>query len=325
MSKNEHEVLTMAASSALRAPSIFNTQPWQWRVDANSLALRADRDRMLATTDPHGWLLLLSCGISLHHARVALAAAGWAVVVDRFPDPDDEDLLAVIRLLGPQAAAEEDRALYAAISARRTDRRPFGDEPVTAPIVDRLGQAVEREGVRLHDVRVDQMPMLAVAVASAEAVETSDPAYRTELLRWVNRPQWSNDGVPQDTGVAHVARRVPVRDFVVAPNTGMPVEPGGDRGSRYLIVYGDGEAPLDWLRAGEAVSALLLTAVSAGLGVAPISDVIEVERPRQLVRRLLPRPGQPYLIVRCGHPVDATPIADTPRRDATEAVWGSQP
>jgi nitroreductase len=325
MSKREHEVLATAAAAALRAPSIFNTQPWLWRVDANALELRADRDRMLTTTDPDGRLLLLSCGASLHHARVALAAAGWAVVVDRFPDSDDDDLLARLRLMEPRTATGEDEARYKAITARRTDRRPFGDDPVPAATVRRLVQAVQREGVRLHDVRVDQMPMLAVAVASAEAAETGDAAYRNELLRWINRPQWSNDGVPPGTGVAHVARRVPVRDFVVAPNTGMPVEPGGDRGARYLIVYGDGEAPLDWLRAGEGASALMLTAVSLGLGVAPISDVIEVERPRQLVRGLLPGAGRPYLVVRCGHPVDTTPIADAPRRAAAEVVWGPQP
>jgi hypothetical protein len=116
-----------------------------------------------------------------------------------------------------------------------------------------------------------------------------------------------------------------VRDFVTAPNEGMIVEPGGDHGARYLIVYGSGDEPRDWLAAGEAVSAVLLTAVSLGLGVAPISDVIEVERPRSLIRGLLPEPGQPYLIVRCGQSMDPTPIAETPRRGATEAIRGPRP
>jgi nitroreductase len=325
MSEREHEVLTAAAQAALRAPSIFNTQPWQWRVDANSLELYAERDRQLTTTDPAGRLLLLSCGASLHHARVALAVAGWGVVVDRFPDEHRPDLLARIRLDEPVAASAGDRGLYAAITARRTDRRPFGDQLVTDEQMQALVSAAQREGARLHDVRPNQMPMLAVAVATAEATEMNDDAYRSELMRWTNRPQWSSDGVPQATGVAHAARRVPVRDFVSAPNEGMAVEPGGDHGARYIIVYGPGNEPRDWLRAGEAVSAVLLTAVSLGLGVAPISDVIEVEHPRSLVRRLLPGPGHPYLVVRCGHSVDPTPIAEAPRRDATDAVRGSRP
>jgi hypothetical protein len=325
MSEREHEVLSAAAQAALRAPSIFNTQPWQWRLDGNTLELYADRDRQLTTTDPYARFLMLSCGASLHHARVALAASGWRVVVDRFPDHHEPDLLARIRLDEPAPATAEDLAQYSAITARRTDRRPFGDEPVADDRIRSLVAAARREGARLHDVRPNQMPMLAIAVASAQATEKSDPAFRSELLRWTNRPQWSLDGVPQSTGVAHVARRVPVRDFATPPNEGMMVEPGGDHGARYLIVYGPGDEPSDWLVAGEAVSAVLLTAVNLGLSVAPISDVIEVERPRSLIRGLLPKSGQPYLIVRCGQSVDGAPIAETPRRGATEAIRGPRP
>jgi hypothetical protein len=323
MSKTEHEALTAAVETALRAPSIFNTQPWLWRVDADTLELYADPDRRLLTIDPDGRFMTLSCGLTLHHARVALAAAGWRVRVDRRPEPREADLLARIRLVEPAAPSAEDVALDQAAAVRRTDRRPFGDEPVPDDQVERLRVAARREGVRLHDVRPDQMPMLAVAVASAQAAQVSDPAYRGELMRWTNRPQWSNDGVPQATGVARVARRVPVRDFVAAPNEGLPARPGGDRGARYLIVCG--EEPLDYLRAGEAASAVLLTATSLGLAVAPISDVLEVERPRGLVRGLLPAGSEPYLVIRCGRPGDRAPIATAPRRDATDAVRGPRP
>jgi nitroreductase len=319
MSQTEHEALTAAAQTALLAPSIFNTQPWLWRIDANTLELYADRDRTVVSIDPHGRMLLLSCGASLHHARVALAAAGWRATVDRLPDPDDPDLLARIRLA---ERAEPDGVLADAVTRRRSDRRPYSDEPVSDVDVQRLVDAAERNGARLHDVRLAQMPMLAVAVAGAQAAELTDANYRNELMRWTNRPQWSDDGVPQGTGVAHVARRVPIRDFVFSPNQGITVEPGGDRGARYLVVFGDTDEPIGWLRAGEAASAVLLTAASLGLAAAPISDVIEVEHPRDLVRALLPAGGFPYLVVRCGHQTETEPITATPRRGATEAVRG---
>jgi hypothetical protein len=325
VSKREHDVLVSAAEAGLRAPSVFNTQPWQWRIDAASLDLYADPDRMLAATDPQGRLMLLSCGAALHHARVALAAAGWRAVVDRFPDPADGDFLARIRLSQRRDATDRDLALYRAIAVRRTDRRPFGDRPVAEESMRELLDAAECEGVRIHDTRPDQMPMLAVAVAAAQSREFADRRYRSELMRWTNRPSWSNDGVPQSTGVAQVARRVPVRDFVQPPNKGMPVKPGGDRTARYLIVSGAADEPIDWVRAGEGASAVLLTAVSLGLAVAPISDVIEVERSRQLVRGLLPGAGCPYLVIRCGHAEDTTPIDPAPRRDAAEAIKGSRP
>jgi hypothetical protein len=328
-SEAEHHVLNAAAEAGLRAPSIFNTQPWLWRISDGTLELQADRNRQLTVVDPDGQFLTLSCGIALHHARVALRAAGWQAGIDRLPDPGNEDLMARLRLTGPAAARPDDAALYRATLSRRTDRRPYGEESVSELHVGRLVAAAEGEGVRLHPVRPDQMPMLAIAVASAQATEVGDRAYRDEVMRWTNRPQWSNDGVPQATGVARVPRRVPVRNFVWAPDVGMPAEPGGDRGARYLVVHGSTDTPAEWLRAGEGTSAVLLTAVTLGLAAAPLSDVVEVERTRDLVAGLLGGPGtpdgprragRPYLVIRCGHSQPATPVASVPRREASEVI-----
>jgi hypothetical protein len=77
---------------------------------------------------------------------------------------------------------------------------------------------------------------------------------------------------------------------------------------------------LSWLRAGEALSAVLLTATSHGLGTAPISDVTELAVTRDELRRRLPGIGVPQLAVRMGQPSPGTPPAP-PRRDSAEAVY----
>jgi nitroreductase len=325
MSKSQHDALAAAADAALLAPSIFNTQPWRWRVDGASLELFADGDRRLGVVDPDGHLLLLSCGIALHHGRIALAAAGWGTVVETFDDPTDPDRLARIRLVEPIEPPPGSRAMADAISRRRTDRRPFSPRDVTADVIDQLVAAADREGVALYDTKLEHMPMLAIAVAMAQSREVADPEYRQELRRWTNRPMWSKDGVPPSTGVAHAPRRVPVRDFVEPPHEGIAVEPGGDLGAHYLILHGSADSDVDWLRAGQAASAVLLTAVSLGLATAPISDVIEVERPRELLRGILRGAGHPYLVIRCGYPTDTTPIDPVPRRGPGDAVDGAQP
>jgi hypothetical protein len=322
----QHGVLATAAQDALAAPSLFNTQPWQWRIRDGVLELYADRERQLRSTDPAGRMLLLSCGAALHHARISVAAAGWRPEVLRLATTFDDRLLARLSLMDRRSATSEERALHDAIPYRRTDRRPYGDEPVRIELAARLAAAAEREGKHLHRVRPDQIPMLAIAAATAGVNEMASPTYRSELLRWTNRPEWSRDGVPVETTVQPTPRRVPVRTLAVDPSQGIAVPPGGDRGAAYFVLYGPVESAAGWLRAGEALSAVLLTAVTLGLSTAPMSDVIEVDRPREMVQNLLGGAGFPYIVIRCGVGQPATDLATAPRRNPSDvihelAVW----
>ena len=314
------EILTAAARDALRAPSPLNTQPWIWYVRDGVLELYADRDRQLRVADPDGRLMLFSCGAALHHARVSLAAAGHRVAVRHLVDSFEDNLLARVELGQPRPVDAHDRALRDAIQVRRTDRRPFGDHPVPDDVLAALVGAAESEGMRLHIVRLGQMPMLAIAVAQAATAEMSEPDYRSELMQWTNRPVWSGDGVPPEVTVRRVPRRVPVRELALEPNAGQPVEPGGDRGAAYVVLYGDGESPSDWFAAGEAASNVLLTATTFGLATEPMSDAIEVAHPRELITGLLPAGGHPYLVIRCGWSEHADALAPVARRDPHEAI-----
>ncbi|WP_213456958.1 Acg family FMN-binding oxidoreductase [Rhizomonospora bruguierae] len=315
------QALGAAARAALRAPSVFNTQPWRWLVGPGPvLTLRADTNRHLVTTDPDGRLLLISCGAALHHARVALAAAGHAAEVVRLPDPTDPDLLATITVTGRRDPTPADAALAAAIPRRRTDRRAFGDEPVPADTLRRLRAAVEAQGTSLHEVRIDQMPMLSVVTAEAARAELADPAYRAELARWTNRPPGSRDGVPAASAVPQAPRRVQVRDHAVGGTPGLPVGAGFDLGATYAVLFGRADGARDWLAAGEALSALLLTAVAHGLATAPLSDPIELDWPRRLMRDLLAGVGEPYLVVRLGIPLGDEPPPPVPRRDPADVI-----
>lgn len=314
-------VLEAAARASLQAPSVFNTQPWHWHLTDDTLELSADPARRLDVTDPDGRLSLISCGTALHHARTALAAAGHAVTVDRFPDPARPDLLARIHLGAAVPPDPEAQRMAGAISRRRTDRRAFGDRPVSEAMLTRLRRFVEFEGAYLHVVPQDQVAMLAVSTELAAGTEHDDPAYRAELDRWTSRPQWRGDGVPPATAVQPVPRRVAVRDFTPegAP-AGLAPGDGTDRGAAYVIVFGTGDQPADLLSGGEAVSALLLLATAEGLATAPLSEAVEVAWPRQLLRGLLSGIGEPYLAVRLGYPASRTPLSPVPRRGPAEAI-----
>jgi hypothetical protein len=312
--------LEAAATRALRAPSVFNTQPWIWRISGPSMELWSDPARQLEDTDPDGELLLLSCGAALHHARTALAAAGWPVTVERLPDPARPRLLARLRVRRPAPADPVAAVLASAIDLRRTDRRAFGAHAVPGPVLDQLRRTVEAEGAYLHVVRPDQIAMLAIATELAGAAELDDPDYRAELERWTRRPAETADGVPPSTAVQPGLRRVPIRDFDPNGAGGLAVGDGRDRGTAYVMVFGTGRTRMDVLRGGEALSALLLQATADGLATDPLSDAVEVTWPRHLLRGLLAGIGEPFVVVRLGYAVSPSPLPPAPRRPANQVI-----
>jgi hypothetical protein len=315
-----HTILEGAARASIRAPSVFNTQPWKWCIAGDAMDLVADPDRRLPATDPDSRLLLLSCGGALHHARVALAAAGRAVTVDRLPAEDRPELLARLRLGESRPADPEAALLTAAISRRHTDRRAFSDRPVSEETLTELRRIVESQGAYLHIVPHDQVPMLGISSEQAADAESLDPAYRAELTEWTNRPAWTGDGVPSATAVEPALRRVPVRNFAPQGAEVLPVGDGHDTGAEYAILFGLEDRPIDLLRGGEALSALLLKATAAGLSTAPLTEAVEVAWPRYLLRELLSGVGEPYVVVRLGYVGPGETLPATPRRAATETI-----
>ncbi|MGH3523221.1 MAG: NAD(P)H nitroreductase, partial [Mycobacterium sp.] len=92
----EPEVIKDAVRLACRAPSLHNSQPWQWVLaDDGRLQLFLDPSRVMLS-DRSGREALIGCGAALDHLRVAMAAAGWCTQVNRFPNPNDPNHLATM-------------------------------------------------------------------------------------------------------------------------------------------------------------------------------------------------------------------------------------
>jgi hypothetical protein len=315
------DLLYEAASVACLAPSIANTQPWRWSVGDGTLDLRADRTRQLTIADPQGRLMILSCGTVLHHASIVLAALGAAATTQRLSDPDDPDLLARLTITGLHQVTAEDMRLHHALRTRRTDRRPFlGLAPLPDEVIALLCNASIPFGVTAHEFDAQQTGMLGLAVQSAAIIENHEAAYREEAATWTRRDPSARDGVPPASAVAQVARTVAVRDFAPAGTPGLAVGPGDDRYTTYLAFSTVHDTPADWLRTGEAVSAVLLTAATLGVATSVMSDVVEIAGARALLHAAIGPDGYPQLTLRAGVNESAPPIPATPRRPAAEVI-----
>ena len=291
--------LAEAASAAGYAPSILNTQPWRWRLTADTLELRLVPDRILRVSDPDGRLATLSCGVALHHARVALAAQGWQATVTRMPPGGGTDLLARLRIEG-RAPADPASALHLrTIPLRHTDRRPAADTPVDHADLAAITTAVNGQGTELHTLRPDQVLELAAAADHAQRAEAADPAWQTELAYWTGGSRQAGSGVP-DTVIPerNPQTTVPGRDFGHLGE--LAVSAGHDKAAVFVMLYGLDDEQASWLRAGEALSAGWLTATELHVSVLPHSAPIEVIATRQALRAMIASVGYPYLVLRLG-------------------------
>jgi nitroreductase len=310
------QALLEAAGAARYAPSIHNTQPWRWVVHPDRLELYAATERQLQRQDPDAHMLLLSCGTALHHARTALDAGGWQYQVDR---PAAGPLAAIHP--GRQTAADPAAARrFALIPARHTDRRTVTDQPVEGTDLDDLVRVVEQQRCGLHLLSRDQVIGLAVAMERAQVAQAADERLREETSAWVGGDRASGAGVP-DAAIPENAPLTTVaeRDFGVAGT--LAAGTGHDTAATYAVLYGPDDAPADWLRAGEALSGLWLTATERGINVLPQSSPVEVDFTRAELHRLLSGVGLPYLVLRLGTLGPARPgPARTPRLPVEQVV-----
>jgi hypothetical protein len=313
------DALARAAGTAGYAPSIHNTQPWRWHLSGDTLGLYLERSRVLAVTDPDDRLATISCGAALNHARVALAATGWNATVTRLPEPGDPDHLAQLHV---QRGPVDPLAVHRthAILMRYTDRRPVTGPTVQADDIAAITKSVEAQGTWLHVLHPEQLYDLAAAAEYARRAEMSDAPWRDELAYWTGGIRPDGTGVP-DTAIPAENPQTPIpgRDFGHYGTLRISAE--HDRPAVFAMLYGPGDQPTDWLRAGEALSAGWLTATERGVTVLPLSVTIEVPATREVMRRLVAGLGYPYLILRLGmiNPADAAP-PPTPRLPTDQII-----
>lgn len=314
----DHRTMLAAMRLASRAPSVHNTQPWHWVFDGEKLHLYTDTDRLLTAADPLGRQLVISCGAMLHHVRTAFGAHGWHTDTVRVPNLLEPGHLAEISFRpwpNPPAGLV---ARAAVIDERRTDRLPLNPPQNWEAVLPRLRMLVSPHYLELDALDDSVRPRLAAASEQAGALRRHDMMYQAEIGWWTGHSGMP-EGVPADALISDAeAVRVDVaRTFPKAPHA-MRREGTEDRAA-LVVLSSPANSPTEWLRTGEALSAVLLECASVGLATCALTHITELPTGRSLLAGLLPRPGIPQIVIRIGTaPDDAELHAPTPRRPLTD-------
>jgi nitroreductase len=321
-----NESLWRLIRAADAAPSTLNTRPWSfWIRSDDRIELRADRRRQLEHTDPRHRELHISCGAALFNLRLAIRVTGHDVVVWLIPDQDgDPDLLASVEIVVNRArpASIAEQQLYAAIGHRHTNREPFSEQRIGMNLVAALEQAARKERVTAWLLHERQTKDLMRMVAAAEQELAADGSYQAEVGQWVGDGIAARGyGVPDAAlGPRPAQDGVPVRDFghALGSSAGRRQVARFEKRARLIALATDNDGPLDWLRTGQAMQRLLLTATRYGVAASFLTQPFEVADRHPVTRRQRWRwPRSAQMVIRLGY---GPAVAGTPRTSGPEVV-----
>lgn len=311
--------VALLVRAAGRAPSIHNTQPWRFRVEADRVEVHLDTTRMLRAADLTGRQRVISCGAATFNLHLAMANLGHVAHTVLLPDPTDPNHLATVVRGRERAPTQTERRLYEALPHRRTHRHGFLRVPVTPATGRALHDAAAAEGAWTREPAAKVREEFAALIVHAATVLVADPVYRTELAEWTRTRGGASDGVPLGS---LASGRYPVnglpRPYLLPPVVS-PDRMADEIGITTALVIGTrGDTPVDWLRCGQALERLLLTATAQGLAASFASQVIEVESTRRRLTEILELPGPPHVVLWVGHPAGAVP--GTSRRSIADVL-----
>ena len=322
----DDESLYQVIRVAQMAPSVHNTQPWVFWIRADDrLELRArvsgaaepgllGPDRRLQVADPLSRELAISCGAALLNLRLAFRVMGHDVAVWLIPDAgNDSTLLASVEIVTGRTHRPfvKEQKLFAAIPLRHTNRAPFTDEVVSPTVQAAMKRAAFAEDGWLRALDRTQTANWMRAAARADGRLERKTGYVAELKRWT-RDRDTGSGIPAAAIGARGSRGdAPVRDYGLDSGPGEQFE----RRPQLLALSTDDDEPADWLRAGQALQRVLLTATVHGVSVSFLSQPLELSDHDGQKRRWpwhWPFDEVPQLVLRVGY---ATRVATlTPRR-----------
>jgi nitroreductase len=306
-----------AVEAAVLAPSMYNSQPWRFRLADEYVDVLVDAGRRLPVSDATGWACRVGCGAAVFNLRLALAVAGRAAVVRLQPDPDDPELLARLSAGPPRPALPVEGRLFRAIWRRRSNRAPFLDKPVPVGVRAELIAAARAENGWL-DLLIGPaaVEVAAEMVRVADAALRRDEAYQAELSAWTRRDKAAMDGVPVAAGgpAPQPHELLARRDFGGRELAG---QLDYERDPLLAVLGSGGDWPADQVQAGQVLQRVLLTATDLGLAASMFSQPIEVPGVREQLRQALTRPAPPQMLLRFGYAI-STPRS--PRRPVPDVL-----
>jgi nitroreductase len=300
------EQATFLLRYAILAPSSHNSQPWEFSVTGNDIAVGADELRWLEAADPEKRELYISVGCALENLCVAAEHFGFDPQVS-YHEPNDTDYVATVTLLDDaELPTPRPSELFGALTTRYTTHDPFENRPLGDDIREKLRALVVADGISLHLVDDSEMKTaISKLQAEADRLLMEDPAYRKELGHWIGLGALGNSWLMARIGQA-VVTHLDIGGREAAKNSTLI-----DSAPVVAVLATDSDCSIAQVRTGQAFERIALLATTDGVAVHPLSQTLERPELRTRLGELLDTAGVPQHLFRLGYTDEAA--EHTPR------------
>lgn len=315
--------LSFFAKYAALSPSTYNTQPWLFFVYDGILRLVIDRRHSLPVIDPEDRQLLINCSAALYTLELAANYFGYNLDISLFPDSEDIDVLAEVKLAEVSEPNDETKQLFKAITKRQMNRFAFHPGPLPADDIALLKKAASQEGGWLHICDDTQRKALIEMIVEADHIQNANKHFRREIASWMHPRRIDyGDGMPQialkyDDVMGSIMpfahRRFYMDEKTIVPDHRI------NEGSPILAVLGSVTGSNEnKVKAGRALMRVMLAAESLGIGLSTLNQPCQVPETRLRLYDELGLQGRAQIVLRLGYPKKKPDQA--PRRPYHELI-----
>ncbi|SMP08107.1 Acg family FMN-binding oxidoreductase [Shimia sagamensis] len=321
-----------ALSFALLAPNPHNRQPWIVDLSADGeFSLYADLDKLLPETDPLNRQITIGLGCFLEVMRMAAAQDGYRVDLTLFPEGQDEthlDTRPIAHATFAKDPTQTPDPLFQYVMSRRSNKEPFDTSRSVAPsalehvsdVVDasvRFGGSVDAQDIA--ELRELTHTALQIEVETPNTYQES-----VDLFRIGHREVNANpDGIDFSGPLFESLHLTGMFTRETATDTSSTAYKAGldavfantDTAMGHIWLVTEANTRVDQIRAGQNWVRVNLATTALGLGLQPLSQVLQ-EYPEMdsahhtIHNRLAPTGGTVQMLGRIGY---GPQVAPSPR------------
>ncbi len=282
------ELISAVVEAAIQAPSGDNCQPWCFQWDGDHLRILFLPDRAESLYDIQSLASWISLGAVITNMRLAATQFGFQSTVELFPAREVPGTVALVRLEAGSVAADR---LAETIPARCVNRRPYRREPLPAGVREELqALAAASSGARLSWVDAEPAKgRIAALAAQNDRILFENRALHDGVYGWIRwtraEAERRRDGMPADALELSPLERpgmrllgswrwaqlaAALRISRVLPARARKIY---QRSAAIALLSVRGDQPADFVRGGEVLERIWLTATRHGIAFQPITGI----------------------------------------------------